>query len=81
MAITFLSFLMKLFLLPTERNNKIRKRQVFRATRLYCVGGVPTNALADRLAAAPVGSDSLLLPSGGPEAHLIDTICCTYLIN
>ena len=62
LPITFSSFLMKLFLLPTERNNKILKSKYFdqrvcsvstdasvvcRPTRRSCVGRCVGSVLAD----------------------------------
>ena len=52
----FSSFLLTLFLLPTERRNEIRVRK----GKFFdeCVSSVSTDALAD----ASVGSDSLPIP-------------------
>ena len=60
LALMFSSFLVTLFLLPTERHNKIRVRK----GKFFdeCVGGVSTDALADVLADTLVGLDSLSLP-------------------
>ena len=54
MAITFSSFLMKLFLLPTERNNyfgSVSKCMsvVCQPKRRWCVGDVSTDALVGRI--------------------------------
>ena len=56
LAFMFSSFLMALFLLPTERRNKIRVRK----GKFFneCVG----SALADVFTDVSVGSDSLPLP-------------------
>ena len=54
LPMTFSSFLMKLFLLPTERTNKIIKSKYLDQR----VGGMSTDALADMLANVLVGSDS-----------------------